>query len=99
MGPQLLEGMIFLGLGLSSYSTPAIAITRRTIPLLLPCVGESDGIANWHTMQRRLDAMSNLGIPTEFHHYPGLPHGFGLGTNTVAEGWLNEAIAFWEAQM
>ena len=24
-----------------------------------------------------LDAMSALGIPTEFHHYPGLPHGFG----------------------
>ena len=39
------------------------------------------------------------GIPTEFHHYPGLPHGFGLGTGTVAEGWLDEAVAFWKAQM
>ena len=44
-------------------------------------------------------AMSTLGIPTEFHHYPGLPHGFGLGTGTVAEGWLDEAVAFWKAQM
>ena len=41
----------------------------------------------------------DLGIPTEFHHYPGLPHGFGLGTGTVAEGWLDEAAQFWEAQM
>ena len=68
-------------------------------PPTFACVGERDSIANWHTMQGRLDAMSTFGIPTEFHHYPGLPHGFGLGTGTVAEGWLDEAVAFWEAQM
>ena len=68
-------------------------------PPTFACVGENDGIANWRTMQRRLDAMSALGIPTEFHHYPGLSHGFGLGTGTVAEGWLDKAVAFWEAQM
>ena len=68
-------------------------------PPTFACVGESDGIANWRTMERRLTAMSTLGIPTEFHHYPGLPHGFGLGTSTVAEGWLDEAVAFWKAQM
>ena len=61
-------------------------------------MGESDWIANWRTMERRLQALQDLGIPTEFHHYPGLPHGFGLGTGTVAEGWLDEAVAFWEAQ-
>ena len=68
-------------------------------PPTFACVGERDGIANWHTMQRRLDAMNALDIPTEFRHYPGLSHGFGLGTGTVAEGWLKEAVAFWEAQM
>lgn len=31
------------------------------------CVGESDGIANWRTMQSRLQALSDLGIDTEFH--------------------------------
>ena len=68
-------------------------------PPTFACVGESDGIANWRTMQHRLDAMSALGIPTEFHHYSGLPHGFGLGIGTAAEGWLDQAVAFWEAQM
>ncbi|UEB79064.1 alpha/beta hydrolase [Clostridium sp. M62/1] len=68
-------------------------------PPTYACVGEQDWIANWHTMQRRLDAMNALGIDTEFHHYPGLPHGFGIGTGTVAEGWLDEAVAFWEKQM
>ena len=67
-------------------------------PPTFACVGERDGIANWRGMQRRLDRLRSLGIPTEFHHYPGLGHGFGLGTGTMAEGWLDQAVAFWENQ-
>ena len=63
------------------------------------CVGENDGIASWRTMESRLERMSALGIDTEFHKYPGLSHGFGLGTGTVAEGWIEDAIAFWEKHM
>lgn len=67
-------------------------------PPTYACVGTSDGIASWRTMERRLAAMSEAGIPTEFHAYEGLSHGFGLGTGTVAEGWIKDAVAFWEAQ-
>ena len=59
------------------------------------CCGTSDGIASWRTMQSRLESLSALGIPTEFHSYQGLPHGFGLGTGTVAEGWHLDAVRFW----
>ena len=91
--------------GEGSYPRPAAVVMQYTghtdytagDPATFACVGERDGIANWQTMQRRLSAMDALGIPTEFHHYPGLPHGFGLGTGTVAEGWLDQAVAFWEA--
>ena len=62
------------------------------------CCGTSDGIASWRTMQSRLESLSALGIPTEFHSYNGLPHGFGLGTGTIAEGWINDAIHFWQQQ-
>ena len=62
------------------------------------CCGTSDGIASWRTMQIRLESLSALGIPTEFHSYSGLPHGFGLGTGTIAEGWLNDAVHFWQSQ-
>ena len=68
-------------------------------PPTFVCVGENDGIANWRTMEQRLNRMAKLGIDTEFHHYPGLSHGFGIGTDTVADGWVEEAIAFWEKQM
>ena len=50
-------------------------------------------------MQSRLESLASYGIPTEFHAYNGLPHGFGLGTGTVAEGWINDAIHFWKTQL
>lgn len=63
------------------------------------CVGTRDGIADYRTMESRLAKLSSLGIPTEFHAYEGLGHGFGLGTGTVADGWIEDAVAFWEAQV
>lgn len=63
------------------------------------CVGTSDGIADWRTMRDRLNKLDSYGIPTEFHSYKGLPHGFGLGTNTAAEGWIDDAVKFWESNM
>lgn len=60
------------------------------------CVGTSDGIASWNTMKNRLERLTDMGIPTEFHHYDGLTHGFGIGTGTVAEGWIDDAVRFWE---
>ncbi len=59
-------------------------------------VGEDDGIANPNTMKRRADALAALGIDTEFHLYPNLGHGFGLGLGTSAEGWVDDAVAFCE---
>lgn len=60
------------------------------------CVGTNDGIANWRAMKNRLDLLENLGINTEFHSYEGLSHGFGIGTGTISEGWIDDAIKFWE---
>ncbi len=62
------------------------------------CVGTSDGIASADTMKSRLEKLDNMGIPTEFHSYKGLPHGFGIGTGTVVEGWLDDAVRFWETR-
>lgn len=93
--------------GEKAYPHPAAIIVNYTglsevtgyEPPTYSAVGTSDGIASWRTMKSRLDTMSEMGIPTEFHSYDGLPHGFGLGTGTVAEGWIDDAVAFWEDQM
>ena len=63
------------------------------------CVGSNDGIASWRTMQNRLQRLSAMGIPTEFHVYEGLGHGFGIGVGTVADGWVNDALKFWQKNM
>lgn len=93
--------------GGGSYPRPGTAViqytghrecTRQDPPTYM-CVGENDGIANWRTMESRSDALKSAGIDTEFHKYPGLGHGFGLGTGTVAEGWMDDAVAFWETHM
>lgn len=63
------------------------------------CVGSRDGIADWRVMRRRLEILDSMGIPTEFHVYEGLGHGFGLGTGTVAQGWIFDALRFWQKQI
>ncbi len=68
-------------------------------PPTFACVGTADSIASWRTMQARVDAIAANGTPTQFHAFEGLPHGFGLGIGTVAEGWIEDAAAFWQAQL
>ena len=71
--------------------------TSETDAPTYACVGTRDGIASWNTMKSRLDRLKKMGIPTEFHKYEGLSHGFGIGTGTVAEGWLDDAVKFWNS--
>ena len=68
-------------------------------PPTYACVGEDDRIANWRTMEQRIENLDAAGIETEFHHYPGVQHGFGLGIGTPAEGWIGDAAAFWQDQI
>jgi acetyl esterase/lipase len=59
-------------------------------------VGDQDGIAPPATMLRRVEALRRSGTPVEYHEYAGVGHGFGLGAGTRAEGWVFEAVRFWE---
>lgn len=46
-----------------------------------------------------IDKLKELEIPVEDHVYTEAMHGFGAGVGTDAEGWTEDAIAFWEAYM
>ena len=93
--------------GEKEYPRPAAVIMQYTglsevygnEPATYNCVGTNDGIANYRTMERRIEAIKANGTDTMIDVFPGLSHGFGLGTGTVAEGWINNAVAFWEKQM
>jgi acetyl esterase/lipase len=58
--------------------------------------GEDDGIAPPAVMEVRVEALRKSGTAVEYHKYKTLGHGFGLGIGTSAEGWIVEAIRFWE---
>lgn len=70
-----------------------------TEPPTYNCVGTSDWIADYHIMQNRIERIKRHGTDTEIEIFRGLPHGFGLGTGTVAAGWLARAVAFRQRQM
>ena len=73
--------------------------TTGTEPPTYACVGTSDGIAYYRTMEERIRRIRAQGTNAEIEVFDGLPHGFGLGEGTVAEGWIDNAVRFWEENM
>lgn len=93
--------------GEESLPGPAAVITQYTgysavsanDPPTYANVGTNDGIANYQTMQNRMERLRALGTDADIEIFDGLPHGFGLGTGTAAEGWVDRAVHFWEKHM
>lgn len=59
-------------------------------------VGDQDGISPPSAMERRIEVLRSAGTEVEYHKYKNLGHGFGPGTGTEAEGWIAQAVRFWE---
>jgi acetyl esterase/lipase len=70
-----------------------------TEPPTFAAVGDADGIAPPSIMERRVAALRRAGTRVEYHEYPGVGHGFGLGVGTNAEGWIADAVRFWADQI
>ena len=93
--------------GEGAYPRPAAVIVNYTglsevtgyEPPTYSAVGTSDGIASYRTMERRIEAIRNNGTDAMIEVFSGLSHGFGLGTGTAAEGWIENAVTFWERNM
>lgn len=62
-------------------------------------VAANDGIANVNTVERRVENLKNAGVDVEYRRYQSAGHGFGLGTGTDAEGWVDLAVQFWQRHM
>jgi acetyl esterase/lipase len=71
------------------------AEVARAEPPTFVAVGENDAIAPPTVMERRVTALRRAGTDVEYHRYPRVGHGFGLGTGTSAEGWIEDAVRFW----
>ena len=89
--------------GEKEYPKPAAVIMQYTgfadvygsEPPTYGCAGANDGAGLRRTMQARAATIRENGTDAEFEVFDGLAHGFGLGTGTAAEGWIDRAVRFW----
>ena len=93
--------------GEEEYPAPGAVIMQYTglsdvtgnEPPTYACVGTSDGIASYRSMENSISRIRADGTDAEIEVSDGLRHGFGLGEGTVAEGWIDHAVSFWERNM
>lgn len=70
--------------------------TSANEPPTFVVVGEQDRISPPALMERRVRELRQAGVTVTYRQVPGLGHGFGVGTGTAAQGWIDDAVRFWE---
>ncbi|MBN1560666.1 alpha/beta hydrolase [candidate division KSB1 bacterium] len=105
VGDIALDGVSAYGGGnLPKPATAVIAYTGQSTyssdfsPAFIT-VAANDGIVNVNTVETRVENLRSAGVEVEYRRYESAGHGFGLGTGTDAEGWIEYAITFWESYL
>ncbi len=57
---------------------------------------EADDTVPSENSKMLVKQLEQYGVNHIFKLFPGTKHGIGIGRETSADGWLDEAIAFWE---
>ena len=105
VGNIALSGVAPYGGGnLPKPSSAVIAYTGQSsfskdFPPTFIMVSANDGIANAAVVDKRVEQLRNAGVEVDYRRYRTAGHGFGLGTGTDAEGWLEHAVRFWERHL
>ena len=89
------------------YPKPSVVVMAYTghsevtasEPPTFVAVGERDGIAPPAAMESRIAALRRIGTRVEYHKFPRVGHGFGTGHGTSAQGWIDQAVRFWEQEI
>ncbi len=89
------------GADLPKPSAAVIAYTGHTsfsenYPPTFITVSQDDRIVNTSVVDRRVKNLREAGIDVAYRKYENAGHGFGIGVDTDAEGWLEQAVRFWE---
>ena len=74
---------------------------NNTVPATFMAMGTNDeyyGENGPAACKKLCDNLNSIGVDCIFEEYENMKHGFGLGTGTLAEGWLERAVSLWEGQ-
>lgn len=77
------------------YASIEHQITADYPPTFVWC-GSADTCVNPENSRMLARALEEQNIRYRFIEYPGIEHGVGLGTGMACEGWIEEAVRFWE---
>ena len=77
---------------IQKYPAPAAVIMQYTG--LTQVTGNEP--STYRSVEYYIARLESAGTNAEVEVFDGLSHGFGLGEGTVAEGWIDHAVSFWE---
>jgi acetyl esterase/lipase len=80
------------------YTPPAFD-TSSPFPPYFAATAADDELVPVTGIDAVVDELEAAGVEVEYHRFDTGGHGFGLGVGTPAHGWLDDAVAFWQAHM
>jgi acetyl esterase/lipase len=83
----------------AAYTPPPYPKISRSLPPYFITDAANDNRVSPAAVAANAAALKAAGVDVEFERYPSGGHGFGLGVGTPAYGWVNKAVAFWQAHM
>ena len=76
------------------------SVERQITPAYPPTFlwwGSADSCVDPENSRMLRGALEAQNIPCQCIEYPGVEHGVGIGHGLACEGWIEKAVAFWEA--
>ena len=76
------------------------SVERQITPAYPPTFlwwGSADSCVDPENSRMLRGALEAQTIPCQCIEYPGVEHGVGIGRGLACEGWIEKAVAFWEA--
>lgn len=98
---QLIGNKYLLGKGATKEEKQGVCIQNHMdadYPPTYILHGDNDFVVpHGYNSEVLVEALKANGVRYQYHLCEGLNHGFGLGVGTKAEGWLIEAVTFWQS--
>ncbi|MFJ8110998.1 alpha/beta hydrolase [Streptomyces sp. NPDC096132] len=84
---------------ISAYMTPRYSdFVGPSFPDSFVIHAADDVIAPIAGVDALVDKLRGLGVTVDYRRFDTGGHGFGLGVGTPANGWFDQALAFWAAR-
>ena len=82
---------------MAAYPPDYFWTPQTDYPPLYVIAAANDTLVPIAGTDRMVAGLQANGVVVQYQRLDTAGHGFGIGTGTEAEGWVDDAIAFWDA--